>query len=69
MTKKILASILLLFSTTAIILAQDIAVKSIKTKKYNPSTNLVVWPDEFNPEKAKWFVYNEIEINAKPEVI
>jgi hypothetical protein len=69
MTKKILASILLLFTTTAIILAQDIGVKSIKTKKYNPSTNLVVWPDEFNPEKAKWFVYNEIEINAKPEVV
>jgi hypothetical protein len=29
------------------------------SKKYDPSTNLVVWPDEFNPEEAKWYVYNE----------
>jgi hypothetical protein len=30
---------------------------------------LVIWPDEFNPEKANWYVYNEIEINARPEVV
>jgi hypothetical protein len=69
MTKKIFTHILLLFSITSTILAQENAVKSIMTKKYDKSTNLVVWPDEFNPEKAKWYVYNEIEINAKPEVV
>jgi hypothetical protein len=62
-------SIMLLFSITSSILAQENVVKSIMSKKYDPSTNLVVWPDEFNPEKAKWYVYNEIEINAKPEVV
>lgn len=60
---------MLLCTITAISWAQDDAVKSIKTKEYDPSTNLVVWPAEFDPEKAKWFVYNEIEIKAKPEVV
>jgi hypothetical protein len=69
MTKKITTSLLLLFSFTATISAQDNSVKSIKTKKYDPTTNLVLWPEEFNPKKAKWYVYNEIEINAKPEVV
>jgi hypothetical protein len=59
MTKKIFTSVLLFFSITTTILAQDNAKKSIKTKKYDPTTNLVVWPEEFNPEKAKWYVYNE----------
>lgn len=69
MTKKISSSLLLLISFITTISAQVIDKKSIKTKKYNPSTNLVVWPEEFNPTKAKWYVYNEIEINAKPEVV
>jgi DinB superfamily len=69
MTKKFFTSVLLLFSLTSTILAQVNAVKSIKTKKYEPSTNLVLWPEELNPSKAKWYVYNEIEINAKPEVV
>jgi hypothetical protein len=76
MFTKFFTSILLLISTNTIIFAQnnptvreENAVKSILTKKYDPSTNLVVWPEEFNPEKAKWFVYNEIEIKAKPEVV
>lgn len=69
MTKRFLHPILMLFCITAPLFAQNNPVKSIKTKKYNPATNLVVWPDEFCPEKAKWYVYNEIEINAKPEVV
>jgi hypothetical protein len=69
MTKKFFISILLWLSATATMSAQNNAVKSVKTKKYTPSTNLVVWPAEFNPEKAKWYVYNEIEINAQPKVV
>jgi len=69
MTKKLFASILLLFNINSRILAQNTTVKSIKSKIYDKTTNLVVWPDEFNPENAKWYVYNEIEINAKPEVV
>jgi hypothetical protein len=68
-SKKLFSSILLLCTITSSSLAQINAVKSIKTKKYDPSTNLVVWPEEFNPSTANWYVYNEIEINAKPEVV
>jgi hypothetical protein len=69
MTKKFFTTILLLFSVMSAILAQENTVKSIMTKKYDPTTNLVVWSEEFNPSKAKWYVYNEIEINAKPAVV
>jgi hypothetical protein len=69
MTKKIFTNILLLFSLTTTISAQENITKSIKTKKYDPTTNCVAWPEEFNPLEANWFVYNEIEINAKPEVV
>lgn len=69
MSKKIFSSFVILFVIAGSLKAQDKTVKSIMSKKYDPSTNLVVWPDEFNPEKAKWYVYNEIEINAKPEVV
>jgi hypothetical protein len=69
MTKKTPALVTLLLSLSSIIIAQDTIVKPIKTKVYNASKNLVNWPDEFNPEKAKWYVYNEIEINAQPQVV
>lgn len=49
--------------------AQDATFIRIMTKKYDPQTNLVVWPDEFNPEKASWYINNEIEIYAEPEVV
>jgi hypothetical protein len=69
MSKKIVAFMLLFYSLSSTIIAQANANSSIKTKKYDPASNLVVWPDEFNPEKAKWYVYNEIAINASPEVV
>jgi hypothetical protein len=66
---KIFATILWLLGTTVSMLAQDNTVKSVMTKKYDPATNLIQWPEEFNPEKSKFYVQNEIEINAKPEVV
>jgi hypothetical protein len=69
MINRIFFSLLLLFCFTCDLLSQDVRVESIKSKKYNPATNLVVWPAEFNPTKANWYVYNEIEINAKPEKV
>lgn len=60
-------SLLCCLSLYAKINAQE--VKSIMSKKYDKASNWVVWPEEFNPEKAKWYVYNEIEIFAKPEVV
>ena len=49
--------------------AQHNPGNSVKTKVYHPETNLVVWPEAFKPEKAKWYVHNEIDINASPEVV
>jgi hypothetical protein len=69
MPQKILGCILLFFSISASLSAQENEVKSIMTRKYDPATNLVVWPDEFDPKKARWYVYNEIEINAAPAVV
>lgn len=68
MVNKILIPFLALLGLSFSLVAQD-NVKSVMTKKYNKATNLVIWPEEFNPEKAKWYVHNEIEIKAKPEVV
>lgn len=32
-------------------------------------SQLIDWPSEFDPEKSKFFVHNETEINASPEVV
>ncbi|HMN91170.1 MAG TPA: SRPBCC domain-containing protein [Saprospiraceae bacterium] len=69
MTKKTLFSIAFILCASFLAIAQKDTVRTMMTKRYDPNTNLVVWPDEFNPTKAKWYVYNEIEINAKPEVV
>lgn len=69
MTKIIITLLLLLESMSTTFLALKNTATSIMTKKYDPSANLVVWPEEFKPSKAKWYVYNEIEIHAKPEVV
>lgn len=69
MTKKFITSIIGMFSITSSLSAQDTSVKAIMTKKYDDSTNLVTWPEEFHPSVAKWYVYNEIEINASPGVV
>lgn len=69
MKKSIVIAILLSAVISASISAKDKAAKSIMTKKYDPATNLVSWPEKLNPQVAKWYVYNEIEINASPEVV
>lgn len=66
MQKKVFISALALFYVCASVLAQTTSSKSIMTKKYDKATNLIVWPEEFNPEKSKFYVHNEIEINASP---
>ncbi|MFQ3575590.1 MAG: SRPBCC family protein [Cytophagales bacterium] len=69
MTKSFLFSIALLLSVSLSAIAQKDTVRTIMSKKFNPTTNLIKWPEEFNPEKTNFYVYNEIEINAKPEAI
>ncbi len=67
MTKKIFILVLLFLSVS--LFAQESTVKTVKTKKYDRSSNLVVWPEVFNPEKSQFYVYNEIAINAEPAVV
>jgi hypothetical protein len=69
MTKSFTLLIAILIATSLSAIAQSDTVKSIMTKKYNPATNLIQWPEEFNPAKSKFYVHNEIEINAKPEIV
>lgn len=45
------------------------AAGQVNTKKYDRDSNLVHWPEEFDPEKASFYVYNEIDINASPETV
>ncbi|MFM2386681.1 MAG: hypothetical protein RL660_1438 [Bacteroidota bacterium] len=33
------------------------------------STEKINWPTEYDPAKSKFYVHNEIEINAKPEIV
>jgi len=69
MTRKILSALLVFFCSVASLFAQEKKVQTIMTKKYDASSNLINWPAEFNPLTSKWYVYNEIEIYAKPEVV
>jgi hypothetical protein len=69
MTKKIFNAMLIAVLVTSNLFAQDNTTQSFMTKKYNPATNLIQWPEAFNPTKSKFYVHNEIEINAKPEVV
>lgn len=63
----------LFFTTTifsALFLSSNTLVfGQVKTKKYDEKSNLIDWPSQFNPKKAKFYVYNEIYINASPETV
>lgn len=41
----------------------------LNTKKYDPETNVVIWPEEFHPDNTNFYVYNDITINAPAEVV
>jgi hypothetical protein len=41
----------------------------VSRKKYIESENLIEWPIGFNPKEADFYVHNQIEINASPEVV
>ncbi len=46
-----------------------VSYAQLSTKEYNEKENLVNWPEEFNPAKSKFYVYNEIVIDASPEKV
>jgi hypothetical protein len=66
---EITKTLIFLFFVSGSLFAQNNSNRTLMTKKYDQSTNLVVWPSEFNPENSKFYVYNEIEINVTPEVV
>jgi uncharacterized protein YndB with AHSA1/START domain len=35
----------------------------------SPTTEQISWPDRYEPGKSKFYVHNEIQINARPEVV
>ncbi len=39
------------------------------SRKYNEAENLIEWPEVFDPQNSDFYVHNEIEINASPEVV
>lgn len=34
-----------------------------------PNSKEILWPDDYKPEESKFFVHNEIDINASPETV
>lgn len=64
---KHLYLLFLFFTSSLMAISKD--TLTIKTKSYNPKTNLVNWPNQFNPEHSRLYVHNEIFIQAKPEVV
>lgn len=39
------------------------------SKKFNALENKIKWPDAFDPSRSDFYVHNEIEISASPEVV
>ena len=60
---KILLLYLLLIS-----LAHSVQAQS-SSRKYNEEENLINWPADFDPKISDFYVHNEIEIHASPEVV
>ncbi|TVP47367.1 MAG: hypothetical protein EA341_12870 [Mongoliibacter sp.] len=59
-----------IFITLAILCTSYfISNAQISSKKYDEAANLIEWPAEFNPKNSDFYVHNEIEIQAKPEVV
>lgn len=44
------------------------SLKSSVEESY-PESKEINWPEEYKPEESKFFVHNEIEINASPEAV
>jgi len=57
--------IILLYSLTLV------SCYSVKTsvEKSKPNSEKINWPDNYKPENAGFFVHNEIDINAEPQIV
>lgn len=59
---------LVLLSLSFLVMASD-AFAQLNTKKYDPDTNVVIWPEAFHPDNTNFYVYNDFYINAPAEVV
>ena len=55
-----------LIFTIAVVLSGCYSVKKSVEESY-PNSKKINWPENYIPEESKFFVHNEIEINASPE--
>ncbi len=53
---------------TALFSMQQSCAHSLSSK-YDEAANKINWPDQFDPRQSDFYVHNEIEINASPEVV
>lgn len=58
-----------LLLTFLVLALPSIGITQINTKKYNPETNVVNWPEAMHPDNTNFYVYNDIHINAPAEVV
>jgi uncharacterized protein YndB with AHSA1/START domain len=58
-----------IFLTSILLMLIGQVVAQNSSKKYNESENLIDWPAKFDPQVSDFYVHNEIEINASPEIV
>lgn len=54
---------------TKFILTLAIFVTSFSVLAQQSNSEKINWPANYEPSKSKFYVHNEIEINAKPEIV
>jgi hypothetical protein len=62
-------TLIMAFIATLVFISHTSVFGQLKSKKYDEKSNLIYWPSEFNPKVSKFYVYNEININASPETV
>ncbi len=58
----------LFIALASLIIASCTSVKK-KVENSSPYPDMVQWPEEYLPESAGFFVHNEIDIEASPELV
>ena len=59
---------IILFSLVFLIFSSCISIKK-SVERSKPNSDKINWPEAYKPEKSGFFVHNEIEIEANPEII
>ncbi len=54
---------------TKFVLTLALFATSYSVFALQPSAEKIDWPPAYEPSKSKFYIHNEIEINAKPEIV